>query len=125
MLDEILNEYNDIVFKGSHNIENCKLVKHDIRLNDKRPIKQKQLPCLTKKNKWIKEQIDEIFKNRIIKPSTNPYTFNIMIIKKKNEASKGMNRMCINYTPLNEVTKKNSDSISIIKEYLLFFHKVK
>src|SRR6266542_1079718 len=125
MLDEILNEYNDIVFKGYHNIENCKLVKHDIRLNDKRPIKQKQLPCLTKKNKWIKEQIDEIFKNRIIKPSTNPYTFNIMIIKKKNEASKGMNRMCINYTPLNEVTKKNSDSISIIQEYVLFFHKVK
>ncbi len=39
MLDKILNEYNDVVFKGSHDIGNCKLVKHDIRLNDKRPIK--------------------------------------------------------------------------------------
>ena len=39
MLVEILNEYDDVVSKGSHNIGNCKLVKHDIRLNDKRPIK--------------------------------------------------------------------------------------
>ncbi len=41
MLNEILNEYDDIVFKGSHDIGNCKLVKHNIRLNDKRPIKWK------------------------------------------------------------------------------------
>jgi len=41
MLDEILNEYDDIFFKGSYDIENCKLVKHDIRFNDERPIKCK------------------------------------------------------------------------------------
>src|SRR6266498_3357885 len=41
MLDEILNEYDNIVSKGLHDIRNCKLVKHDIRLNDKRSIKQK------------------------------------------------------------------------------------
>ena len=41
MLDEILTEYDDVVSKGSHDIENCKLIKHDIRLNDERPIKQK------------------------------------------------------------------------------------
>ncbi len=39
ILDEILNEYDDVVSKGSYDIGNCKLVKHDIRLNDKRPIK--------------------------------------------------------------------------------------
>ncbi len=42
MLDEILTEYDDVVSKGSHDIGNCKLVKHDIRLNDERPIKWKQ-----------------------------------------------------------------------------------
>src|SRR6266540_971255 len=39
MLNEILTEYDDVVSKGPHDIGNCKLVKHDIRLNDKRPIK--------------------------------------------------------------------------------------
>ncbi len=41
MLDEILTEYDDVVSKGSYDIRNCKLVKHDIRLNDERPIKRK------------------------------------------------------------------------------------
>ena len=50
MLDEILNEYDDVVSKESHNIGNYKLVRHDIRLNDKRLIKHKQSPRLVKKN---------------------------------------------------------------------------
>ncbi len=39
MLDEILTEYDDVVSKKSHDIGNCKLVKHDIKLNDERSIK--------------------------------------------------------------------------------------
>jgi len=50
MLDEILAKYDDVVFKGSHDIGNCKLVKHDIRLNDERPIKHKQSPRSAKEN---------------------------------------------------------------------------
>ncbi len=63
MLDKILNEYDDVVSKGSHDIGNCKLVKHDIRLNDERPIKQKQSPRSAKENEWIKGQINEMLKN--------------------------------------------------------------
>ena len=48
MLDEILNEYNNIISKESHNIENCRLIKHNIRLNDEKPIKHKQLLRLAK-----------------------------------------------------------------------------
>ncbi len=55
MLDEILTKYDDIVSKGSHDIENCKLIKHNIRLNDKISIKYKQSFRSTEKNKWIKE----------------------------------------------------------------------
>jgi len=36
-----------------------------------------------------------------------------------------MDRMCINYELLNEVTEKDSGPISIIKEYLLLFYRVK
>ena len=41
MLDEILNEYDDVVSKGPHDIGNCTLVKYDIRLNNERPVKYK------------------------------------------------------------------------------------
>ena len=60
MLDEILNEYNDVVSKGPHDIGNCTQVKHDIRLNDERLIKRKQSPRSAKENEWIKGQIDEM-----------------------------------------------------------------
>src|SRR6266545_7956732 len=105
MLDEILNKYDDVVSKGSHDIGNCKLVKHDIRLNDERPIKCKQSPRSAKENEWIKEQIDEMLKNGIIEPSTSLYAFNIIIVRKKNKADEGIDRMCINYASLNEVTE--------------------
>ena len=125
VLNEILNEYDDIIFKESHDIGNCKLVKHDIRLNDERPIKCKQSPRSAKENEWIKGQIDEMLKNGVIEPSTSPYTFNIVIVGKKNRVNKGMDRMCINYASLNEVTEKDSGPIPIIKEYLSLFYGVK
>ncbi len=125
MFDKILTEYDDVVSKGPHNIGNCKLVKHDIRLNNERPIKRKQSPRSVKENEWIKGQIYEMFKNGVIEPSTSSYAFNIIIVEKKDEASEGMDRMCINYAPLNEVTEKDSGPIPIIKEYLSLFHRVK
>ncbi len=36
-----------------------------------------------------------------------------------------MDRMCINYTSLNEVIKKDSGPIPIIKKYLSLFYGVK
>ena len=125
MLDEILNEYDDVVSKEPHDIGNCKLVKHDIRLIDERPIKHKQSSRSAKENEWIKGQIDEMLKNGVIEPSTSPYAFNIVIVEKKDGAGEGMDRMCLNYAPLNKVTEKDSGPIPIIKEYLSLFHGVK
>ena len=75
--------------------------------------------------KRITGQIDEMLKNGVIEPSTSPYAFNIVIVGKKDRAGKGMDRMCINYAPLNEVTEKDSEPIPIIKEYLSLFYGVK
>ena len=124
MLNEILNEYDDVVSKGPYDIENYTLVKYDIRLNNERPIKYKQSFRLVKENEWIKGQIDEMLKNGVIEPSTSPYAFNIIIVGKKDGAGEGMDRMCINYAPLNEVTEKDSGPIPIIKEYLVLFYGV-
>ena len=125
MLDEILNEYDDVVSKGPHDIGNCTQVKHDIRLNDERPIKRKQSLRSAKENEWIKGQIDEMLKNGVIEPSTNPYAFNIVIVEKKDGAGERMDKICINYAPLNEVIEKDSEPIPIIKKYLALFHGVK
>ncbi len=66
-----------------------------------------------------------MLKNRVIEPSTSPYVFNIIIVRKKDRVDKRMDRMCLNYIPLNKITEKNSEPILIIKEYLLLFYEVK
>ena len=59
--------------------------------------------------------------NGVIELSISPYAFNIVIVRKKDGAGEGMDRMCINYAPLNEVTEKDSRPIPIIKKYLSLF----
>ncbi len=66
-----------------------------------------------------------MLKNKVIKPLNSPYTFNIVIIRKKDNVNKGMDRIYINYLLFNDVIEKNSGLIFNIKEYLLFFYKVK
>ncbi len=66
-----------------------------------------------------------MLKNEVIELSTSSYAFNIVIVGKKDGADERMDRMCINYTPLNEVTEKDSGPIPIIKKYLSLFHGVK
>jgi|SRR6266498_914501 len=66
-----------------------------------------------------------MLKNKVIKPSINSYTFNIVIVGKKDEVDEEIDRMCINFASLNEVIEKDSRLIPIIKKYLLFFHEVK
>jgi len=66
-----------------------------------------------------------MLKNGVIESSTSLYAFNIVIVGKKDGAGKGIDRMCINYAPLNKVTEKDSGPIPIIKEYLSLFHEVK
>ncbi len=66
-----------------------------------------------------------MLKNKIIKPLISLYAFNIVIVRKKNGMDEEMDRICINYISLNEVIKKDSGPISIIKEYLSLFYEVK
>ncbi len=66
-----------------------------------------------------------MLKNEVIESSISLYTFNIVIVKKKDIAGERMDKICINYAFLNEVTEKDSESIFIIKEYLSLFYKVK
>ncbi len=65
-----------------------------------------------------------MLKNGVIEPSTSPYAFNIIIVRKKDGAGEGIDRICINYAPFNKITEKDSRPIPIIKEYLSLFHRV-
>ncbi len=43
-----------------------------------------------------------MLQNRVIEESSSPYVFNVIVVGKKDGVREGMDRLCINYTPLNK-----------------------
>ena len=52
-IDEILNEFQDIVSKGDHDIGNCNLIEHAIRLTGDIPTTCRLRQRSPKENEWI------------------------------------------------------------------------
>ncbi len=57
ILKTILEEYNDVVSREVHDIENCWTIKHAIRLLDKTPVMGKQGYRSPREHEWIEEQV--------------------------------------------------------------------
>ena len=77
---------------------------HVIITEDVYPIKKNAYRTSPKENEFIKSEIDEMLKQDLIKPSTTPWSFPVVVVKKKN----GKFRLCVNYKALNDVTKKDN-----------------
>src|SRR6266542_6592878 len=100
----ILEEYDDVVSRRAHDIGNCQTIEHVIRLLDKTPVMEKQGHQSSIEHEWIEEQVQIMLQNEVIEESSSPYAFNIVVIEKKDGAGKDMDRLCINYAPLNKLT---------------------
>ena len=50
----------------------------------------------------------------LIEPSSSPWSFPVVVVKKKN----GKYRLCVNYKPLNDITKKDNYPLPRIDEIL-------
>ena len=87
---------------------------HVIITEDVHPIKRNAYRTAPKENEFIKSEIDEMLEQDLIQPSTSPWSFPVVIVKKKN----GKFRFCVNYKPLNDVTKKDNYPLPRIDEIL-------
>jgi len=71
---------------------------------DEIPVVGKQGHRSPREHEWIEEQVQIMLQNGVIEESSSPYTFNVVVIRKKDNAGEGIDRLCINYTPLNKCT---------------------
>src|ERR1044071_434726 len=99
-IDKILNEFQDIVLKGDHDIGNCNLIEHAIRLTDNIPTTCRLRQRSLKENEWIENQIEEMLKNEVIEKSRSPYTANVVVVGKKDREGEGIDCLCVNFGPL-------------------------
>jgi len=62
-----------------------------------------------------------MLQNKVIEESSSPYAFNVIVIGKKDRAGESMNRLCINYAPLNKLTIPDKYPLPNINEMLSNF----
>ncbi len=44
-----------------------------------------------------------MFENEVIKESNSPYTFNVVVVEKKDKIGEDIDRFCVNYRSLNKI----------------------
>ncbi|UYV70284.1 hypothetical protein LAZ67_7002373 [Cordylochernes scorpioides] len=99
-LKQILAKYTDLF---SSRLGRTSLAKHQIHTEDAQPIKHKPYRVSAKERTIIKDQIDEMLEEGIIRRSSSPWSFPVILVKKRDSKY----RFCVDYRKLNEVTVKD------------------
>src|SRR6266542_1895403 len=120
-VQQILNEFDEIVSKGPHDIGNCLTIEYAIRLTMDVPVVGKMGYYIPKEHKWIEEQVKIMLENGVIEESNSSYAFNVVVVGKKDEAGEGMNRLYINYASLNKLTISDRYPLPNINKMLSSF----
>ncbi|UYV81129.1 hypothetical protein LAZ67_20000122 [Cordylochernes scorpioides] len=110
-LKQVLKRYEDLFSSG---LGRSNLAKHRIDTEGAKPIKHKPYRVSAKEREIIKEQIDEMLRDSIIRPSSSPWSFPVILVKKRD----GKYRFCVDYRKLNDVTVKDVYPIPRIDEVL-------
>ncbi|UYV61724.1 hypothetical protein LAZ67_1006165, partial [Cordylochernes scorpioides] len=99
-LKQVLERYEDLFSSG---LGRSNLAKHRIDTEGAKPIKHKPYRVSAKEREIIKEQIDEMLRDGIIRPSSSPWSFPVILVKKRD----GKYRFCVDHRKLNDVTVKD------------------
>lgn len=104
-LIKTIYEYQSVLLKTGETLSSTSVTKHKIITNNEMPIYTKSYRYPHHFRKDVHEQIEDMLKNGIIRPSSSPYSSPIWVVPKKNDASgKRKIRVVIDYRKLNEST---------------------
>ncbi|KAJ8414470.1 hypothetical protein AAFF_G00053400 [Aldrovandia affinis] len=112
---QLLTEFKGIFALTDAEIGRTHLVHHQIDTGDARPIRSppRRLPMAYREAAEC--AIDEMQHAGIIEPSASPWASGVVMVKKKNTSKM---RFCVDYRPLNKVTKKDSYPMPHVDEAL-------
>ena len=114
-VEELLIKYEDVLEYDQEKSNIVPNIKHKIVVNeDQKPILQKRYKETPDKKKFIKEEIQRMFKANRIRESYSPWASPVTLARKKNNNY----RFCIDYRKLNSVTKTDAYPLPRIDELL-------
>ena len=116
MLSKVLLKNQKAFLWDAKEIGRTKLIEHTIPTGNHEPIHQKQYPIPSVARERMEQQIDEMLKNKFIRPSSSPWRSPVLLVKKKLPDGTIKYRFCIDLKKVNSVTTKDSYSLPRISE---------
>jgi hypothetical protein len=82
----LLEEYDDVYMYGEKKLKTTNVVKHKIYLEKKaKPVTQKEYRESKENKKVIKQEIEKMLKDGVVRESSGPYLSPVVIVKKKDK----------------------------------------
>jgi len=116
---KLIGKYREICAISSTKLGKTNIVKHKINTGNHKPIAQKQFRADKKRRRIIKEEINKMLKDGIIKKSEGPWASPVVIVKKKD----GSKRFCIDYRKVNNITITDAHPLPRIDDLLEQFRE--
>ncbi|KAI4872517.1 hypothetical protein NFI96_007455 [Prochilodus magdalenae] len=111
----VLWEFKDIFALTEEEVGLTHLVQHEIDTGDARPIKSRPRRLPLAHQAAADSAIEEMLRTGVIEPSDSPWASGVVMVNKKKSPKM---RFCVDYRPLNSVTKKDSYPLPRIDESL-------
>lgn len=80
---ELLNRYSDCFANSSTELGKSNIVQHKIETTTSIPIHQPPYPSAWKARETIQQQVQELLQAGVIEPSSSPWSFPVVLIRKK------------------------------------------
>ena len=112
-LRRLLDEYQDVFSKEGDPISSTSLMEHEIHTTG-RPIRlpfRRQNPIV---RDIEQQQVKEMLRDEVIRPSTRPWASPVMMVKKKD----GSMRFCVDFRKMNDATIKDAHPLPRIDDTL-------
>lgn len=110
----IFEKWQGIFSRGPLDLGHTDLVKHTIKLTDDTPFKEPYRRISPAMIEEVREHIAEMLAAQAIRPSSSPFSSNVVIVRKKD----GSLRLCIDFRKLNMRTVKDAYGIPRIEDSL-------
>lgn len=110
----LLNRYRSCFAFNLSELGQTTAGKMTIKLNDDEPVVYRPYRLAVKEKEVVREMVEELLQNDIVRPSTSAYASPIVLVRKKT----GEFRLCIDYRALNKRTVKETYPMPLIDDQL-------